>query len=136
MPARQGLQKRRSSNRARATPTCATAWPCVASCTGCSNGRTGNETELSAATHLLGLRDSVPDFRGESFPAISGAGEHGAIIHYRVTEETNRPIRPNEVYLIDSGAQYPDGTTDITRTVWTGPDPAPPQTQSNVRPAF
>ena len=64
-------------------------------------------------------------FRGESFPAISGAGEHGAIIHYRVTEATNRLIRPNEPYLIDSGAQYPDGTTDITRTIWTGPD-APP----------
>ena len=61
----------------------------------------------------------------ESFPAISGAGEHGAIIHYRVTAESNRPVRANEVYLIDSGAQYPDGTTDITRTVWTGPD-APP----------
>ena len=90
-----------------------------------SNGRTGNETELSAASHLLGLRESLPDFRGESFPAISGAGEHGAIIHYRVTEESNRPIRPNEVYLIDSGAQFLDGTTDITRTIWTGPDPAP-----------
>ncbi len=87
----------------------------------------GDETEMSAAAHLLGLRQSLPDFRGESFPAISGAGEHGAVIHYRVTPETNRPIRPNEVYLIDSGAQYLDGTTDITRTIWTGPDPAPRQ---------
>jgi Xaa-Pro aminopeptidase len=87
----------------------------------------GDETEISAVAHLLGLRQSLPDFRGESFPAISGAGEHGAIIHYRVTAETNRPIRPNEVYLIDSGAQYLDGTTDITRTIWTGPDPAPRQ---------
>jgi Xaa-Pro aminopeptidase len=74
----------------------------------------------------------VDGFRGESFPAISGAGEHGAIIHYRVTEETNRPIRANEVYLIDSGAQYPDGTTDITRTVWTGPAPAPVQVRERV----
>jgi Xaa-Pro aminopeptidase len=87
----------------------------------------GDETEMSAAAHLLGLRESLADFRGESFPAISGAGEHGAIIHYRVTPETNRPIRPNEVYLVDSGAQYLDGTTDITRTIWTGPDPAPRQ---------
>jgi Xaa-Pro aminopeptidase len=67
----------------------------------------------------------VPGFRGESFPAISGAGEHGAIIHYRVSAETDRALQPNEVYLIDSGAQYFDGTTDITRTVWTGPA-APP----------
>ena len=82
-------------------------------------------TELSAAARLLALRAEAPSFRGESFPAISGAGPNGAIIHYRVTEASNRPIRPNEVYLIDSGGQYPDGTTDITRTIWTGPGPAP-----------
>nr|MBW4093306.1 M24 family metallopeptidase [Pseudomonadota bacterium] len=63
--------------------------------------------------------------RGESFPAISGAGPHGAIIHYRVSPETDRPIRANEAYLIDSGAQFPEGTTDVTRTIWTGPGPAP-----------
>jgi Xaa-Pro aminopeptidase len=85
------------------------------------SGPTASETEMSAAARLLALRQEVDGFRGESFPAISGAGEHGAIIHYRVTEETNRPIRPDEVYLIDSGAQFADGTTDITRTVWTGP---------------
>jgi len=89
--------------------------------------RTGGAglTEQSAAERLLAFRAEVPGFQGESFPAISGAGEHGAIIHYRVTPETDRPLRPNEVYLIDSGAQYRDGTTDITRTVWTGPE-APP----------
>jgi Xaa-Pro aminopeptidase len=81
----------------------------------------GDETEMSAAARLLALRQEVEGFRGESFPAISGAGEHGAIIHYRVSEDSNRPLRPDEVYLIDSGAQYPDGTTDITRTIWTGP---------------
>jgi Xaa-Pro aminopeptidase len=86
---------------------------------------TGQETEISAAEALLAFRRQVVGFRGESFPAISGAGEHGAIIHYRVTDETNRAVRPNEVYLIDSGAQYPDGTTDITRTVWTGPNDPP-----------
>ncbi len=92
----------------------------------------GQQTEMSAADKLLALRGEVENFRGESFPAISGAGEHGAIIHYRVTDETNRPIRPNEVYLIDSGAQYPDGTTDITRTVWTGPGDAPALVRDRV----
>jgi Xaa-Pro aminopeptidase len=91
-----------------------------------------DQTEMSAAEKLLACRRAVPGFRGESFPAISGAGEHGAVIHYRVTEETNRPIRPNEVYLIDSGGQYSDGTTDITRTVWTGPDAAPVEVQARV----
>jgi Xaa-Pro aminopeptidase len=93
---------------------------------------TGRETEISAAEALLGFRRQVEGFRGESFPAISGAGEHGAIIHYRVTAESNRPINRNEVYLIDSGAQYPDGTTDITRTVWTGPGDPPDEVRERV----
>ena len=93
---------------------------------------TGQETEMSAADTLLAFRQQVEGFRGESFPAISGAGEHGAIIHYRVTDATNRPIKPNEVYLIDSGAQYPDGTTDITRTVWTGPGDPPDSLRDRV----
>jgi Xaa-Pro aminopeptidase len=92
----------------------------------------GGQTEISAAETLLAFRREVDGFRGESFPAISGAGEHGAIIHYRVTPETNRPIGADEVYLIDSGAQYPDGTTDITRTVWTGPGPAPAELRERV----
>ncbi len=96
------------------------------------NAPRGTETEMSAADRLLALRGEVRGFRGESFPAISGAGEHGAIIHYRVTEATNRVIKPNEVYLIDSGAQYEDGTTDITRTVWTGPGPAPAPVKARV----
>ncbi|MBV9735760.1 MAG: aminopeptidase P family protein [Acidisphaera sp.] len=78
-------------------------------------------TECSAAHRLLGLRREVAGFRDESFPAISGAGEHGAVIHYRATPQSDREIRRNELYLIDSGAQYQDGTTDVTRTVWTGP---------------
>ncbi len=85
----------------------------------------GKLTEIAAADRLLDFRAADPLFRGESFPAISGAGEHGAIVHYRVTEESNRGIAADECYLIDSGAQYPDGTTDITRTLWTGPG-APP----------
>ncbi len=88
-------------------------------------GQRGGETEMSAIARLLAFREQIEGFRGESFPAISGAGEHGAVIHYRVNEESNRPIRPDEVYLIDSGAQYFDGTTDITRTLWTGPGDPP-----------
>jgi Xaa-Pro aminopeptidase len=95
-------------------------------------GPANRETELSAANRLLACRAAIEGFRGESFPAISGAGEHGAIIHYRVTDDSNRPIRPNEVYLIDSGAQYIDGTTDITRTVWTGPGEVPAEIKANV----
>ena len=87
----------------------------------------GSQTEQSAAAHLLALRQALPLFRGESFPAIAGAGEHGAIMHYRVTADTNRPIHANELFLIDSGAQFSDGTTDITRTVWTGPAAPPAQ---------
>ncbi len=81
----------------------------------------GHETELSAAAQLLRFRAEAAEFRGESFPAISAAGEHGAIMHYRVSLQTDRAILPDELYLIDSGGQYVDGTTDVTRTVWTGP---------------
>ncbi|HWT07631.1 MAG TPA: aminopeptidase P family protein [Roseomonas sp.] len=92
----------------------------------------GGQTEISAAAQLLAFRRQVEGFRAESFSAISGAGEHGAIVHYRVTPETNRVIAANEVYLIDSGGQYPDGTTDITRTLWTGPGAAPAQVKDRV----
>lgn len=82
-------------------------------------------TEMRAAERLLALRAEGARFVAESFPAIVGAGEHGAIVHYRATDSTDRAIRPNEAFLIDSGAQYRDGTTDVTRTLWTGPG-APP----------
>jgi Xaa-Pro aminopeptidase len=85
----------------------------------------GRETEISASNRLHQFRAEGDKFRGDSFAAIAGAGEHGAIMHYRVTPETDRMIKPNEFFLIDSGGQYLDGTTDVTRTVWTGPD-APP----------
>jgi Xaa-Pro aminopeptidase len=85
----------------------------------------GHETELSASAQLTRLRAEGALYRGESFPAIAGAGEHGAIMHYRVSPETDRAIHPNELFLIDSGGQYLDGTTDVTRTIWTGPE-APP----------
>lgn len=85
----------------------------------------GHLTEVGAAERLLAFRREVPGFVAESFPAIAGAGENGAIVHYRATSDTDRPIRPDECFLIDSGGQYPEGTTDITRTLWTGPGPAP-----------
>ncbi len=87
--------------------------------------RTPDTTEMLAAARLLDLRQELPGFREESFPAISGSGPNGAIIHYRAAPETDRHLADDEVYLIDSGAQYPDGTTDVTRTLWTGPA-APP----------
>ncbi len=95
-------------------------------------GARGEETELSVADRLLALREQVSGFRGESFPAISAAGEHGAIIHYRVTEASNRPVQRDESYLIDSGAQYVDGTTDITRTIWIGPSDPPSELRERV----
>lgn len=90
-----------------------------------------NCTELEAATRLEAFRAEGKDYREESFPAISGSGPNGAIIHYRVTPESDRKLQSNEVYLIDSGGQYPEGTTDVTRTVWTGPD-APPASLKDV----
>jgi Xaa-Pro aminopeptidase len=75
-------------------------------------------TEMAAAEQLRATRAADPMFRAEAFPAIAGAGPHGAIVHYRATPETDRAIRPGEPLLLDSGAQYPDGTTDITRTLW------------------
>jgi len=83
-------------------------------------------TEMEAAQRLLALRREDPMFRDCSFETISGAGPNGAIVHYRVSERTNRALRPGELYLVDSGAQYPDGTTDVTRTVAIGAREHPP----------
>jgi Xaa-Pro aminopeptidase len=85
----------------------------------------GGVTELSAAAHLHAEREKTGALKDLSFDTISGAGPNGAVVHYRVSEETNRTLAPNSVYLVDSGGQYLDGTTDVTRTVWIGPD-APP----------
>ncbi|MEE4451796.1 aminopeptidase P family protein [Novosphingobium resinovorum] len=82
----------------------------------------GEVTEMSAADKLQLCRQEAGDLRDLSFDTISGAGPNGAVVHYRVSDETNRTLEPNSVYLVDSGGQYPDGTTDITRTVWVGPD--------------
>jgi Xaa-Pro aminopeptidase len=80
----------------------------------------GTVTEISAADALHQFRRDCGDLRDLSFDTISGAGPNGAIVHYRVSEDTNRTLEPGSVYLVDSGGQYPDGTTDITRTVWVG----------------
>ena len=80
----------------------------------------GGVDELGAAAKLHAFRQAGGDLRDLSFDTISGAGPNGAIVHYRVTEETNRPIEKDSLYLVDSGGQYPDGTTDVTRTVAIG----------------
>src|SRR3984957_460615 len=77
-------------------------------------------TEIAAAEALEGFRRATNYLSDLSFDSISGAGANGAIVHYRVTRSTNRIIANNEMFLIDSGAQYPDGTTDVTRTVIVG----------------
>ena len=84
----------------------------------------GGLTELEAAAKLLEFRRAGEKFRDMSFETISGAGPNGAVVHYRVTPKTNRAIEMGQLYLVDSGGQYQDGTTDITRTLAIG-DPTP-----------
>lgn len=81
--------------------------------------RTLHESE--AAERLLACRAQHPLFRGPSFETISAAGPNAAIVHYRVRPETDRRLEPGTLYLVDSGAQYLDGTTDLTRTIAIGP---------------
>lgn len=80
----------------------------------------GGVDELSAAARLQEFRQVNGDLRDLSFDTISGAGPNGAICHYRVNEETNLPLEMDSLYLVDSGGQYSDGTTDVTRTVAIG----------------
>ena len=80
----------------------------------------GGVDELKAAAKLQEFRQQGGDLRDLSFDTISGAGPNGAIVHYRVSEATNRPLEMDRIYLVDSGGQYPDGTTDVTRTVIVG----------------
>ena len=81
---------------------------------------TGKVDEIEAAQRLEGFRSAGGELKDLSFDTISGAGANGAIVHYRVTESTNRALQPGELFLVDSGAQYIDGTTDVTRTVAIG----------------
>ena len=80
----------------------------------------GQETEISVAEKLTALRAEQSLFRGISFDTIAGYEAHGAIVHYEATPETDVPLKPRGFLLLDSGAQYQDGTTDITRTIALG----------------
>ena len=89
-----------------------------------ANAAKGGIDEIAAVEKLQGFRRLSNELRDLSFSTISGAGPNGAIVHYRVTPETNRKLEPGNLYLVDSGGQYPDGTTDITRTIAIG-EPTP-----------
>jgi len=80
----------------------------------------GGLVEIAASDRLEAIRREGEHFRDLSFPTISGAGSNGAIVHYRATPETQKRLEPGSLYLLDSGAQYLDGTTDVTRTVAIG----------------
>lgn len=80
----------------------------------------GTFTEIDVVTSLEGFRRKTNALRDISFETISGAGANGAVVHYRVTQETNRTVEDGQLLLVDSGGQYVDGTTDITRTIAIG----------------
>jgi Xaa-Pro aminopeptidase len=80
----------------------------------------GARSEIAASDRLEAIRREGEHFRDLSFPTISGAGSNGAIVHYRAMPETEKRLEPGTLYLLDSGAQYLDGTTDVTRTVAIG----------------
>jgi Xaa-Pro aminopeptidase len=81
----------------------------------------GELTEIGIDRKLTALRAEQPLYRDISFDTIAGYGEHAAIVHYEATPETDIPLQPRGLLLLDSGAQYLDGTTDITRTIALGP---------------
>lgn len=80
----------------------------------------GGVDEITACRRLEAFRAETGELQDIAFDTISAAGPHGAIVHYRVTQKSNRKLAPGELYLVDSGGQYRDGTTDITRTVAVG----------------
>lgn len=97
-------------------------------------GPKGGVDELSAAARLQAFREEDPGLRDLSFDTISAAAGHAALPHYKVDEDSNIPIPPGSIYLVDSGGQYPGGTTDITRTVWVGPgEPSAEMRDRNTR---
>lgn len=83
--------------------------------------KAGGQTEMSVSQKLTDLRAEQPLFRDISFDTIAGYAEHGAIVHYEATPDTDAVLLPRGFLLLDSGAQYEDGTTDITRTIPLGP---------------
>ncbi len=82
-----------------------------------TEAQSGEIDEITAAKKLEAFRAESDELRDLSFDSISGSGPNGAVVHYRVTTQTNRKLQRGELFLIDSGGQYQDGTTDITRTV-------------------
>ncbi len=84
------------------------------------NAANGGLGEIAAADKLEEFRRGGTNFRGLSFPTIAGAGGNGAIVHYHASETTDKGIAPGQMFLLDSGAQYLDGTTDVTRTLFVG----------------
>ena len=93
----------------------------------------GGITEMGAAARLEGFRREGEHFQGLSFPTIAGYADHGAIIHYSVDEASDVPLRPEGLFLVDSGAHYLDGTTDITRTLLLGGRPTDAQRDAYTR---
>lgn len=89
-------------------------------------------SETALSDKLDAFRSQDEAYRGESFPAISAVGPNAALPHYRALPGQDRVLTDDAIYLIDSGGQYPAGTTDVTRTLWTGPERAP----SAIREAF
>ena len=92
----------------------------------------GTLSEISAADRLEAFRCENDYFRGLSFPTISAVGPNGAIVHYQPSAKTNRTIEPGSIYLLDSGAQYLDGTTDVTRTLFIGNGGARPSPEQRA----
>lgn len=82
--------------------------------------KSGKLREIEVSDRLQALREQTGKLRDLSFDTISGAGANGAIVHYRASEQTERTLEPGSLYLVDSGGQYRDGTTDVTRTVAVG----------------
>lgn len=90
------------------------------------NGIDKSETVVAEKLNQFRIETGGKFYKEESFPAISATGSNGAIVHYQATKTNHLIIRENQLYLIDSGGQYKDGTTDITRTIWMGKNFAPP----------
>ena len=98
------------------------------------NAPSGEVDELTAVAKLREFRGLSPEMKDSSFDTISAAAGHAALPHYKVDEDSNIPIPPSSIYLCDSGGQYLDGTTDITRTVWVGPgEPTAEMKDRNTR---
>tara|TARA_B100001173_G_scaffold12559_1_gene10679 strand:+ start:1083 stop:2840 length:1758 start_codon:yes stop_codon:yes gene_type:complete len=81
------------------------------------NTKNNSQSEISASNYLDNLRSKNKNFFSLSFPTIAGSGPNGAIVHYRASKKTNRKLKKDDLFLVDSGAQYFDGTTDVTRTI-------------------